>query len=120
MSTTHSAMQYNTSFAPKRLCNWEVPAVRATTPAAHGAGFRTQTLVDDKGHLLPGVPKMMTSFSTGYETTGSARWPTAQKGPSAPFGGSAGMGYKGIITSYLPTSQVTTRNNPDTKETNYH
>ena len=91
------------------------------TPVSKGPGGRTQFIVSDNGHLLPQAPKTMTSFSTGYETTTPKRWPDAQRSPIAPYGGAANMGYKGISTSYLPTSSVTLKNNPDQPmEVNFH
>lgn len=119
MSQAHAAMQYEASFAPKRLRNWEVPAVRTVSPTAKGAGFRTQTIVDDKGHLLVG-PKLMNSFNSGFGSSSPKRWPEAQKGPIVPFASRATMGYKGISTSYLPTSTVFLKNNPDSNEFNFH
>eukprot|EP00966_Prymnesium_polylepis_P294664 6804585-Prymnesium_polylepis.1 len=113
MSTSFSSMQYEASFAPKRLCNWETPAQRVKTPISKGPGGRTEIIVSANGHLLPSAQKTMTSFSTGYESITPKRWPDAQRGPVAPYGGAANMGYKGIATSYLPTSSVTLKNNPD-------
>ena len=110
MSFTLNAAQFNNSFTPKRLGNWEVPALRDRTPFARPPGFRTVPVVDDKGHLLPEVPKRMTSFSTGYEMTSHKRWPVSLLDP---HGGAATMGYKGIQTTYLPSSTIFTRNNPD-------
>jgi len=109
-------MQYNGAFKPTKLCNWEVAALRERYPAQRAPGHRTLTIVDDKGHLLPGTPKRMTSFTTGYEHTAPKRWPTT---PTAPFAGVATMGYKGIQTTYLPTTTVYLRNNPDSDEFNY-
>ena len=113
MSTTFHAFQYEGSFSPTRLCNWETPAVRLKTPVPRTPGSRTSIIVDKNGHLLPSAPKTMTSFSTGYEAITPKRWPDAQRGPVAPYGGAANMGYKGIATSYLPTSTLTLKNNPD-------
>ena len=115
MSSTFSAFQYEASFAPKRLCNWETPAVRAKTPVNKGPGGRTEFVVDNNGHLLRSAPKLNSSFSTGFESITPKRWPDAQRvtGGSAPYGGVATMGYKGIQSSYLPSSTVTLKNNPD-------
>ena len=111
-----SAQQYDATFKPTRLNNWEVPAIREREPMPRPPGFRSVPIVDENGHLLPGMPKRLTSFSTGYETTAPKRWPVT---PSAPFTGASTMGYKGIQTTYLPTSTVFTRNNPDSDEFNY-
>ena len=91
----------------------EVPAMRERAPMPRPPGFRTMTIVDDNGHLLPGTPKRMTAFSTGYEATSPKRWPVS---PVSPFTGVATMGYKGIQTDYLPTNTVYMRNNPDSDE----
>jgi len=115
MSFSLHANQFNGAFKPVRLCNWETPAHREIMPANRPPGFRTEIIVDDNGHLLG--PKRMTSFTTGYEQTSQKRWPLAA---TAPYGGVATMGYKGIQTDYLPTSTVFTRNNPDLDEFNYH
>ena len=116
MSFTLNCHQYNNAFQPKRLGNWEVPALRDREPAPRPPGFRTTTVVDDNGHLLPEVPKRMTSFSTGYESVGYQRWPSSSL---VPHSGAATMGYKGIQTTYLPSNTIYTRNNPDSEEFNY-
>ena len=116
MSFSLNCQQYNNAFLPKRLGNWEVPAMRERAPMPRPPGFRTMTIVDDNGHLLPGTPKRMTAFSTGYEATSPKRWPVS---PVPPFTGVATMGYKGIQTDYLPTSTIHLRNNPDSDEFNY-
>jgi len=117
MSASFPANQYERPFSPKSLCNWEVPANRLATPAPRAPGFRTTTIVDDNGHLLPGVTKRMTSFTpTVTYSTHKSRWPSASY---APFSGAATMGYKGIQTDYLPTTTVFMRNNPDSFEFNY-
>ena len=51
--------------------------MRERAPMPRPPGFRTMTIVDDNGHLLPGTPKRMTSFSTGYEATSPKRWPVS-------------------------------------------
>ena len=115
MASSLSALQFESAFNPKKLCNWEVPAFRAVTPGTRPPGFRTQTIVDDNGHLLSGVPKRMTSFTPAASASSSKRWPVAA---TAHFGGTATMGYKGIQTDYLPTSTIHLRNNPDSYEFN--
>lgn len=59
--------------------------------------------------------KGQSTFSPPDDDT--MRWPAAPLAPTVP---AATMGYKGIPTSYLPTTTVTIKNNPDTNETNYH
>ena len=113
MSFSLSAAQYESAFEAKRLCNWETPAYRLVDPPTRPPGFRTEIIVDNNGHIIKGVPKRMTSFTTGYEGMSPKRWPVS---PSAPFSGVATMGYKGIQTDYLPTTTVYLRNNPDTDE----
>ena len=73
-------------------------------------------IVDDNGHLLKGAAKRMTSFSTGYESSSPKRWPGAGH---VPHSGAATMGYKGIQTTYLPSSTIHTRLNPDSMEFNF-
>ena len=90
--------------------------MRERAPMPRPPGFRTMTIVDDNGHLLPGTLKRMTAFSTGYEATSPKRWPVS---PVPPFTGVATMGYKGIQTDYLPTNTVYMRNNPDSDEFNF-
>ena len=112
MSTSLNCQQFNSAYHPAtKLGNWEVPANHRVKDiiVSRPPGWRTQIIVDDNGHLLQGVPKRMTSFS-GTATSGSGRWP---RDPTAPFGGSSTMGYKGIQTLYLPSSTVMPRNNPD-------
>ena len=116
MSFSLNCAQYDKAFLPKRLGNWEVPAGRERDPTPRPPGFRTEIIVADNGHLLPGTPKRMTSFSTGTTANKNSRWPVSR---NAPFAGVATMGYKGIQTDYLPTSTVYLRNNPDNDEFNY-
>ena len=115
MANTYSAQQFDDAFRPSRLSNWEVPAFRASTPLARPPGFQTVPIVDDNGHILRDVPKRLTSFTTGYEGKVQGRWPVSA---TAPFGGASTMGYKGIQTSYLPSSTTFLRNNPDNDERN--
>ena len=108
MSSSFHCQQFDSGFAPKRLGNWEVPADRVKTPLARPPGWRTISIVDDNGHLLPGVSKRMTSFPASGAS--ARRWPSD---PNAPYGGVATMGYKGNQTAYLATSTVMVSNNPD-------
>ncbi|OWF53831.1 protein Flattop-like isoform X2 [Mizuhopecten yessoensis] len=55
MALHFSANQYNKSFDPKLLQNWEVPAQYRERPSAY-TGF-TQIKANDRGHLLPGVKR---------------------------------------------------------------
>lgn len=143
MSFSLHGAQYDGAFAPKRLGNWEVPASREREPQPRPPGYRTTAIVSENGHLLPNVPKRMTSFQTGFEGTEPKRWPVSAV---PPFSGVAvrqlrverarrcdtpdsvrvhchecaqTMGYKGIQTDYLPTGTVYLRNNPDSDEFNY-
>lgn len=56
MSSSFHASQFNSSYSPKALCNWEVPATgrdkapKANHPAANGP---TQFVVNDNGCALP-------------------------------------------------------------------
>ena len=156
MSTSYAASQFNASYSPKRLGNWEVrapaallpnqsrssrapshldavspsahsscsppqvPAIREVRPQADHPAARgpTQFITGDNGHLLG--KKKMTSFTTGYETnTPSPRWPM-DKNTTVKYAGAATMGYKGIETTYLPTSTVMLQTNPGSPERTYH
>ncbi|XP_077985530.1 protein Flattop homolog [Glandiceps talaboti] len=55
MSTHFSANQYENAFSGKRLQNWTVPHTYKEGPSTL-EGF-TQIVANDRGHLLPGVPK---------------------------------------------------------------
>ena len=114
------ASQYQNAFTSKKLCNWEVPATeRARTPAAKhpAANGPTKFIVSDDGHLLRSSPSK-SSFITGYENSTAQRWP--EHLPTSPYAGSSTMGYKGIETTYLPTSTIYLKNNPDSNEAIYH
>ena len=110
-----AASQYDSAFAPHRLGNWEVPSKGekgvsegALQGTLRGRTGRTQFVADDNGHLKKGVGKKMTSFNPSLSSqaymSSSARWPTAN--PTIRVGSKATMGYKGIVTSYLPSSTV--------------
>ena len=60
MSTTYHCKQYDTAFRPKALCNWEVPNEGNLRAGATGKSL--DFIVDDRGHLLPGQPKLDNSF----------------------------------------------------------
>ena len=74
---------------------------------------RTQFICDDRGYLIKQDSKLNTSFNLNpqpYEKT-QARWPNITQlssggNPAIPMVGRATMGYKGIITNYLPTNTV--------------
>ena len=68
---------HSTNLSCVSSCGREVPAMRERAPTPRPPGFRTMTIVDDHGHLLPGTPKRMTAFSTGYEATAPKRWPVS-------------------------------------------
>jgi len=55
MSTHFSANQYEDAFNGKRLQNWTVPHTYKERPSSL-EGY-TQIVANDRGHLLPGVPK---------------------------------------------------------------
>ncbi len=106
----HSAHQHDHSFAPRRHANWEAPSSITTTrqsthvPARVG---RTSFVADDHGKLLgPTRPK---SAFRAHTTAHSApsRWP--QPNPAYSTCAAATMGYKGIVTRYLPRATVPLR-----------
>lgn len=113
-----AASQYERSFAPRGLNNWEVPDDKKLAqdrfgilPARSG---KTTTIVEPNGHLKVAYKKkgVSTAFTHTQETTrpvyaaSKPRWPTKNVSWEwAPRAGSK-MGYKGIQTSYLPRSTV--------------
>jgi len=120
MSKNFPAHQFDDPFLAKRLGNWQVPAVRKVTStvaapvAVHfGTGTfnnqkleprsgPTQIIVDSKGHLLPGVPKVNNAFNhnPAVHELNPPRWP--ERNQAINSGTCSTMGHKGIITSYLP------------------
>ena len=113
MSTSYSANQFNSSFKPSSLNNWEVPGDGRQRTGCVGRDL--SFICDDRGHLSNRSPNSPNSFAQARAD--ATRWPSS---PHSPGPGSATMGYKGIITSYLPTSTVYLKNNPDSNEFNYH
>mmetsp|Transcript_15634 Transcript_15634/g.18833 ORF Transcript_15634/g.18833 Transcript_15634/m.18833 type:complete len:129 (-) Transcript_15634:63-449(-) len=112
MSRHLSANQYERAFNAKHLCNWEVCPERGLEthtkqPPRMG---RTEPIVDERGHMLPGQGRKYNGF--GEPEAGKVappRWPNDRhQGPkkASPCGT---MGYKGKITSYLPHNTVPTR-----------
>jgi len=59
MATHFSANQYEQAFAAQRLQNWQLPQKFKERPSALD-GF-TQTIANDRGHLLAGVPRSKAS-----------------------------------------------------------
>ncbi|KAI8481287.1 PREDICTED: protein Flattop homolog [Branchiostoma belcheri] len=59
MACHFSANQYQNAFDPKRLQNWNVPSSYKERPTKL-EGF-TQIVANNRGHLLPGVPRSATS-----------------------------------------------------------
>ncbi|KAL9965069.1 hypothetical protein ACROYT_G028801 [Oculina patagonica] len=55
MSTHFSANQYEQAFAAQRLQNWEIPQRFKERPSTL-EGF-TQPISNDRGHILPGIPR---------------------------------------------------------------
>lgn len=55
MSTHFSANQYDQAFAAQRLQNWEIPQRFKERPSTL-EGF-TQPISNDRGHILPGIPR---------------------------------------------------------------
>ncbi|WIA32216.1 hypothetical protein OEZ86_003065 [Tetradesmus obliquus] len=112
MSRIYSAGQYEHSYLPHRLGNWQVwdsEKLQHSTSAKAGQTQQRQDksfLVDDRGHLLPGVKKVNNSFRTRLSPSDSApcRWPKPSPVVGSPP--AATMGYKGIATSYLPRNHT--------------
>lgn len=112
-----AASQYERSFTPKRLNNWEVPDDSKLAQDRFGVlqprTGKTKTIVQDNGHLKPGLRKPgVTSFTDTKEAerpvyaASKPRWPT--KNVSWEWAPRAGrkMGYKGIETDYLRRTTV--------------
>ncbi|XP_063918015.1 protein Flattop homolog [Zophobas morio] len=59
MSLHFSANQYEQAYKPRVLRNWEVPKVYDDKPKRRAG--RTEIISNDRGHLLPGVPKSKAS-----------------------------------------------------------
>ncbi|GAB4823938.1 hypothetical protein N2152v2_010984 [Parachlorella kessleri] len=125
MSRLYSASQFDNSFRPHMLGNWEVADTHkqqpsnASSPTCKTEDGRTIPIVDKNGHLL--VKKRPAAFNKPPVYALSApRWP--QVNPSIKGTAAATMGYKGIQTDYLPSSTVPlkTVELPDCKEHNYH
>ncbi|KAJ7321747.1 hypothetical protein OS493_034134 [Desmophyllum pertusum] len=55
MSTHFSANQYDQAFDAQRLQNWEIPQRYKERPSAL-EGF-TQPIANNRGHILPGIPR---------------------------------------------------------------
>lgn len=90
---SHSANQFDNSYKPSRLGNWEVPATRRAPAVARGPGGTTQIIVDDKGHLLPGKSTKGKSFpDVAPGEIPSYRWPDNMGSSAHKYGGGATMG----------------------------
>ncbi|XP_064032004.1 protein Flattop [Pogoniulus pusillus] len=59
MAARDGAGQYEDAFRPHRLQNWGVPLPRRQRPPLRGGP--TQIIADDRGHLLPDVPRCQAS-----------------------------------------------------------
>eukprot|EP00882_Tetradesmus_deserticola_P031847 GHRQ01036023.1.p2 GENE.GHRQ01036023.1~~GHRQ01036023.1.p2 ORF type:complete len:125 (+),score=22.67 GHRQ01036023.1:398-772(+) len=83
MSRMYSAGQFEFNYPPHHLGNWQAqdsqqiqqpPSAKDThTQQWQATGF----IVDDRGHMLPGVKKIKNSFRTRLPTSASSpcRWP---------------------------------------------
>lgn len=59
MATYYSAQQYDSAFRSNKLQNWNIPKPYKERPSTHD-GY-TQFISNERGHLLPGVPRSKTS-----------------------------------------------------------
>ncbi|XP_053331207.1 protein Flattop isoform X2 [Spea bombifrons] len=59
MATNYSANQYQSAFRSTNLQSWSVPKQFKEQPSTHEG--QTQFIANDRGHLLPGVPKSKAS-----------------------------------------------------------
>ncbi|KAJ6657008.1 hypothetical protein lerEdw1_003009 [Lerista edwardsae] len=55
MCTSHFVLQYEDAYIPRNLQNWSLPRVTKEYPTAR-EGY-TQFIANDRGHLLPSVPR---------------------------------------------------------------
>ncbi|KAM6112593.1 protein Flattop [Phoenicopterus ruber ruber] len=59
MAARYGAGQYEDAFSPHRLQNWSVPRPSRQRPSLQEGS--TQIIADDRGHLLPDVPRSQAS-----------------------------------------------------------
>ncbi|KAF7238584.1 Protein Flattop [Varanus komodoensis] len=59
MATHYSSGQYEDAYVARKLQNWNLPRVFKEHPSAH-EGY-TQFIANDRGHLLPSVPRSKAS-----------------------------------------------------------
>ncbi|XP_046981368.1 protein Flattop homolog [Schistocerca americana] len=58
MTTVSPLLQFEGAYNPRRLRNWEVPERWPSKRAAFGrAHHQPRPIANDRGHLLPGVPR---------------------------------------------------------------
>ncbi|KAK9807456.1 hypothetical protein WJX73_009311 [Symbiochloris irregularis] len=106
MASIFPANQYNKAFRATRLSNWERPAEDKELKTSVSAGTlrarsgRTETIVDESGHLLNPTRKIPAAFTHNLEECqkSSARWP--RENPAIQTGGAATMGSKGVTKPY--------------------
>mmetsp|Transcript_4020 Transcript_4020/g.7088 ORF Transcript_4020/g.7088 Transcript_4020/m.7088 type:complete len:136 (-) Transcript_4020:1628-2035(-) len=133
MSRAFPAEQVEHAFNPRRLNNWEVTPtdkIEKCNTIIKGSAYSTLTsrsektdfIVDENGHLLPGVSKINNSFNRSIPVYSKSvpRWP--KENPSIVAYPKATMGYKGIPSAYLPSNTVplATVQIPGCKETNFN
>lgn len=91
MSRAFTAQQFEQSYRPSRLGNWEVPKSTApATPTFRGAGYTTKILVDDRGHLLPGKARKASADDAPMPQM--YRWPEKRLLSQEKYTGAATMG----------------------------
>ncbi|XP_032090180.1 protein Flattop [Thamnophis elegans] len=67
MATHFSSGQYEDAYNPRNLQSWSLPKVTKVHPSAR-EGF-TQIIANDRGHLLPSIPRSKASPWGTYMTT---------------------------------------------------
>ncbi|KAM7336482.1 hypothetical protein ACRRTK_004975 [Alexandromys fortis] len=72
MATNYSANQYEKAFSPKYLQNWS-PAKPTKERASTHEGY-TQIIANDRGHLLPSVPRSKVRFPTPIPIKKASPW----------------------------------------------
>lgn len=67
MASNFSANQFEDSFKPRSLCNWEVPHWYPARP--HRRTTTTKFIANDRGHLLPDVERPKSSPWGRFQNT---------------------------------------------------
>lgn len=72
MSKNYYANQYQASYNPTSLCNWEVPKLfngHVVNKLGRNRLGSTKIISNDRGHLIPGVPRQKNPPWVNFPTT---------------------------------------------------